>query len=216
MRRILFLSVCFAMFFGVCVSAQSLGGYNAAQWVDDASFHFSSRNFQQCLASASNAITLDDSLDYAYFLRGASYYHLGVYHQSVTELTTAIRLNPSNVLYYKWRGVALTKRYITDEALADFDKVLQLDPDDTFALSRRGQLYQSIAEHTRAIADFDRVIALTERNYFAYYCKADSCAEAGLNQQAVENYKIFIELADGKVKKSYITYAQDRISELSK
>lgn len=218
MKKTIFFLLCFTMLFSSAVFAQpNIDGFSARQWLAEAEFQFTNGDLNRCISAATNAVTLDESLDYAYFLRGASYSKLKVYHQAISELSTAIRLNPNDEKYYKWRGYALSKRYIYDEAIADYSKVLQLVPNDLFALSQRGQIYASLDKHNEAIADFDRVINLAGRsNYFAYYWKAESCEDLGLKQQAIDNYKTFIELAQGKVKQSYITHSQDRISELSK
>ncbi|MDR3348221.1 MAG: tetratricopeptide repeat protein [Acidaminococcales bacterium] len=214
-RKILPMLLCFVLFCGgSALAEQDLEGRGADEWLAASERQIHLERYANAISCATNAIIINPKLDRAFFLRGVSYTHLGVYHQAIREFAEAIRLNPSNGQYYAWRAEALVESRIYDEAIADLDKAVSMNPNLAVVYQKRGYVYLLTEKHAEAIADFDRALSLNAKDYWSYYQRAGSCYALGRKQEALNNYRSFLECAPDYLKQSYRDFAQARIKEL--
>ena len=104
-----------------------------------------------------------------YLRRGMMHYHLGNWHQAVTDSTEAIELNPLLKEAYNNRGMAHEEQSNYELALADYNKAIDIDPNFGYVYISRGLLYYRKGDLHGAIQEFDQAIRRDPTLETAYY-----------------------------------------------
>ena len=106
--------------------------------------------------------------EYAYFFRGATYYHLNDDEKAVADLTQALALNPNFAeALSNLATIALYKGDLV-EAFAKSSRAIELKPDFAPAYANRASVLYKRHEYDQALKDLNKCIDL-QRNLFEAY-----------------------------------------------
>ncbi|MES2546210.1 MAG: tetratricopeptide repeat protein [Pseudomonadota bacterium] len=109
----------------------------------------------------------------------------------------AVKRYPDHVKAHIHLGNALKNENRVDEALMQFDESIRLDADNAEAYRERGKIYVRLNRPQDALAEFERSLAIDGDLYQYYYLGAAAYRYLGLNDTALENYRLWIRLGEG-------------------
>lgn len=129
------------------------------------------------------------------------------YDRAIAAYTETVNLNPQNADAYNRRGLIYKIRKQYDLAIVDFTKTIELAPANSsvyynrgdsyfiYSYTVRGNAYSNKGQHDLALADFDKVIELDKTYAQAYYFKGLLFNGLKKKQEAIDNYKKFLQYA---------------------
>jgi tetratricopeptide (TPR) repeat protein len=122
------------------------------------------------ISKFSQAIRINPSYKFAYFMRAITYNQLQEYRRAVADFDRAITLDSRLAIAYYNRGTLKADKLNDFQgALADFDRAIILNPKYVGAYSNRGTLKANkLNDSQGALADFDRAIILNPKYVGAY------------------------------------------------
>jgi curved DNA-binding protein CbpA len=131
-------------------------------------------NYEQAIATFSQALEHRDDFAAAYNKRGLAYYRLGNAAAAVKDLNRAIELKPGlNEAYYN-RGLARFKLGSGQGAIADYTKAIELNPNYGQAYYWRGLAYRELGDEncgSERFAGGDRRIYQNGRTCWRSTCQ---------------------------------------------
>jgi tetratricopeptide (TPR) repeat protein len=132
----------------------------AGFYVSRGDVYFLIHEFDNAEEDYSKAISINDSLDAAYFGRGMARGRQGYIKEGIEDLTVFIKRNPKSSLAYTKRGV----RYIwlgdKDNALSDLSQAIVLDPENAEAHDDLGVVLAQKGQYAEAIEHFNMTVTL--------------------------------------------------------
>jgi predicted O-linked N-acetylglucosamine transferase (SPINDLY family) len=146
--------------------------------------------FEDAVASFSDAISLDPNYAEAYSNRGVALRRLNLLEAAVYSCSKAIELNPSLPEAYSNRGLALQALKKLDSALLDFEKALRLNPRYVQAHSNRGNVLQELKQFESAIASYESAIKLNPTFTDLHYNRGAALKELKNLEASLESYDI--------------------------
>lgn len=133
---------------------------------------FTSHNFDKAIADYNTALSIDNSLQQAYFGRGMALARNGQIEEGINDLTIFIKHNPRNSRAYTKRGV----RYIWAGKLKlaqdDLMKAIILDKTNSEAHDDLGVIYAQKKDFNKAIKHFSFAIQHDPSYQKAYHNQA--------------------------------------------
>jgi tetratricopeptide (TPR) repeat protein len=121
--------------------------------LDQGNAAYEKGDFDTAIARFTEAIRLDPTSGWAYFVRGAAYASKGELDNAIADCTEAIRHDPTFTVAYNGRGMVYQGKREFDKAIADYTEAIRLDPWGGAVYGRRGDAYASKGEWDKAIAD---------------------------------------------------------------
>jgi tetratricopeptide (TPR) repeat protein len=123
--------------------------------------------YDKAIQQFDEAIRLDPSMDFYYFLRGMDWYSKEDYDKAIKDFNEAIRFD-SKKSYFLHRGRAWLFKNDIDNAIKDFNQAIRVDPNDACLYDQRGRAWWCKKKFDMAAADFDDAIRLSpgERRYY--------------------------------------------------
>jgi len=143
--------------------------------------YFVKKDYDNAIASYSEAIRLTQDNAIYYILRGIVYATKKDYDTAILDYNEAIRQNPNNEEAYFARGDAYLDKSDAGRAIVDYSKSIQLKPGFVDAYYKRGNAYLAKKDFDRAITDYNKTIQLNPN-------KAKAFANRGIAFQAKGNY----------------------------
>ncbi|MES2501439.1 MAG: tetratricopeptide repeat protein, partial [Pseudomonadota bacterium] len=116
---------------------------------------------------------------------------------ALTHYEEAVKRYPGHVKARIHLGNVLKKDNRISEALIQFDEAIRLDADNTEAYRERGKIYVRLNRPQDALAEFKRSLAIDGDLYQYYYLCAAAYRYLGLNDAAIEHYRLWIRLGEG-------------------
>lgn len=130
----------------------------AELYIERGDLHFKLQQFDSSINDFSKAISLDDSLDSAWFGRGMARGHGGQISKGIADLTVFIERNPKSSLAYTKRGV----RYIWNDDYANAEKdlryAIELDETNAEAHDDLAVILAQRKEYDNAISHLQKTI----------------------------------------------------------
>lgn len=133
---------------------------SADLYVKRGDLYFDTHDFDSAVKDYTAAISIDNSLDTAWFGRGMAQGRMGFISEGIDDLSVYIERNPED-------SVALTKRgvrylWIGDKlnAQRDLQKAIKIDPDNAEAHDDLGVVLSQKGDYKQAINHFRRTITL--------------------------------------------------------
>jgi WD40 repeat protein/Flp pilus assembly protein TadD len=159
-------------------------------------------NFEEAIATLSEAIALDPEFANAYHNRGEVYYKLDNYEQAIADYTTALELKPNNAVTYQRRGLAYfmlgnseqDPQIWEQKALPDYERAIELDPKDAEAYMLRAWLFGNLGKMEEAFADWERAIELAPDDAQIYRDRGFAYGTLGDYERAIADYMTALEL----------------------
>ena len=150
--------------------------------------------FEEAIQAATEAITLDRRLAFAYAQRAYAYINTKKYKMAISDASEAIRLDPALAIAYAYRGAAYNRVNSHDQAIADCTKALSLDLGLAVAYANRGASYLLKRDFDQAIKDCTEAIKINPRYRSAYTNRGHAHFQKGNFEKAAEDYSEAIEL----------------------
>lgn len=172
--------------------------------------------YDTAISCYDKAIELRPSNYKAYLNRGVAYKGKGQLDLAISDYNKAIEINPRCVDAYNNRGNAYKSKGLLDQAIADYNRAINISPGIARFYYNRGIAYGSKGAYGLAISDFNKAIEINPRESEAYINKAGACEKAGRVKEAVEAYKIFVQLAPSQQYAPHIEHAKQRIRQLER
>ena len=172
-------------------------------YYDRGRVHFEEDDYKKSLDDYNMAIELNpDNVD-SYYHRGRLHYEIEDYEKAVDDYNTAIKLSPhDDADYFHGRGRAYFKTGELSLALEDFSRARELKPGN-FVIGcdfshARGRLHFETGTFSLALADYNNAIVLQPYNAMLYRDRGTIYLQEGNNNQAINDYRKWIELNPGK------------------
>jgi tetratricopeptide (TPR) repeat protein len=141
---------------------------NAGFYIEQGNSFFDSQQYEQAIASYTQAIALEPQSASAYYNRGNTYYNLQQYESAIADLTQAIAINPQYADAYYNRGNIYLNSQKPEEAIADHTQAIKFHPKYAQAYNNRGIAYVQIGQYQKAVEDLEIAAQLhAEQNNIA-------------------------------------------------
>ena len=164
------------------------------------------RNMILARESYSQAIAIDSSQAYLYYLRGNTALQLGNYSHAITDFTKALNCNSCSFRLYYQRGFAFYRQFSLDKAIADFQTALSLAPLLKNALheslviceafNKRGIKQIQNGKYQDALADLNAAILIHPRFSEPYLNRGIAYRNLNIYEAALEDFNMAISLND--------------------
>ncbi len=126
---------------------------NSGQYVQQATYAWSIRNYENVLTYARMAIDVNSANTIAYSLAGAAFYKLKQPDSAIVYFDKALSINPRHAKTYFGRGLAYRKMKQYKLALMDFSRAIELKPRFSAAYFERGKVYFKLRKRRLAVKD---------------------------------------------------------------
>lgn len=157
--------------------------------------NFVIHDFHQATADLTRALSLDASLDDAWFWRGMSRGRQGLLNEGIADLGVYLQRQPQSSLAFTKRGV----RHIWNNNLVAAEKdllqAIALNPDNAEAHDDLGVLLSRRGDYTQAIEHFQRTIQSDPGYQKAYHNLAVVYQIRGNTQQALARVEQALSLS---------------------
>ncbi|KAH8067354.1 hypothetical protein JL720_12389 [Aureococcus anophagefferens] len=111
---------------------------------------------------------------------------------SLAHFRAAAALDESSSTAHYNLGLALARGGAPAEAIAPLKRAVELEPDDAEFLGALGEAHAADGAHGDAVAAFDRALSLLPDEPSLFYNRANSLADLGRTEAAVEGYRAAI------------------------
>jgi len=108
---------------------------------------------------------------------------------SLAHFRAAAALDESSSTAHYNLGLALARGGAPAEAIAPLARAVELEPDDAEFLGALGEAHAAAGAHGDAVAAFDRALSLLPDEPSLCYNRANSLADLGRTEAAVEGYR---------------------------
>jgi tetratricopeptide (TPR) repeat protein len=150
--------------------------------------------YDQAVAAANAAISLDPRNSIALRIRGYNYYELRKYDLAIADHSEAIRLDPQNANGWYARGLAYYSNDNYEPALSDLNEAIRLKSQFRDAFTVRGLIYRGKKEPTRAIAELNEAIRSDPEHPDAIATRCTVYLEMGFYDRALDDCNTAIRL----------------------
>ncbi len=116
--------------------------------------------YKEAVDIYTQALTLFNQNDYAYYNRGNAYRKLKDYKAAIADYTQALQINPNNAFALLYRGVAYQANGQSDLAIADYTELIKRDEQNPAPYAKRGEAYLSLKQKNEAIKDLQKAADL--------------------------------------------------------
>jgi tetratricopeptide (TPR) repeat protein len=175
------------------------GAARAEEYLRRGKAYMDARQFQEAIATFTEAIRLDPRCAEAYDCRGLAHYSfffnnfanldsIDSVHKATADFTEAIRLNPSRADTYLRRGLFCFFSLAPDKAVADFAEAIRLNPDNAEAHCCRAEAFLTTGNWDEAIADYNEAIRLDPKDATAYHGRGKAYMKKGDRVKAKSDF----------------------------
>jgi adenylate cyclase len=148
---------------------------------------FPARALKQAYNFAHNALSLDDSNDYAHTLLGEVYAYRRQYDLAISELQRAIQLNPNNAYSHGVLGTNLLWSGKPDEAIPALESALRFDPNiGATPYMLLGLAYYLTEPYDHAIRTLEKGLGRQPDFPGTYIALAAVYAQSGQSEEAMQ------------------------------
>ncbi|MER3447342.1 MAG: hypothetical protein C4291_11085 [Candidatus Dadabacteria bacterium] len=163
------------------------------------------------------ALELDPKLVVAYIGLGNAYlFNKGNYAKATEYYRKAVEITNSPQLH-NYLGTSLRTQGYFDEAVSEYLKAIELDPNYAPAYMNLGATFLYMSKFGDSINEEQKAISLNSNDPEAYYHLARALELSGKPKEAIENYRIFINLASDQEKYAdYVENARRSIEKMSR
>ncbi|KAG1704064.1 hypothetical protein DVH05_006077 [Phytophthora capsici] len=130
------------------------------------------KDWKRAILLASACVVVDREFILAALLRARCCRRLGLWTQTIKDLTHALQLRPEDQRLFLLRSCLHSKMGNADNALADVNRALVLHPQYTDALLLRAGIFHRGRSVGAALEDLTSVLALDRSCWRAYYDRA--------------------------------------------
>jgi tetratricopeptide (TPR) repeat protein len=116
-------------------------------------------DFAGVIEDENKAISLNDSIEYFYTVRGIAKVKLKQYSEAIKDFDASLNLEPNQKAYAN-RGVTYAALGNHQKAIEDYTKSLEIIPDDAEIFYYRGISYKAMKKNTEACSDLNKSRAL--------------------------------------------------------
>jgi RND superfamily putative drug exporter len=120
------------------------------------------------------------------------------YYQAIEAYSRSLELNPRQLKTLVNRAVAYNTIREHDKALQDYNRALTLERQDADIWFNRGNTYLYKKDYAHALEDYNQALKLNAEDPDIYFNRGEASRKAGLNEQAIADFKRVIELSTGK------------------
>ncbi|MEX1187823.1 MAG: tetratricopeptide repeat protein [Bacteroidia bacterium] len=175
-------------------------------------YHFKERvlmnekEFDKVIATADQAILMDDEDDYSYFMKGGAADSIGNYSLAETYFKKALELalddkakrENAAVLHPYFSGLANVQKALfkNQEALENYNNALKWNSSDIQSLNERGAIHLELKNFPQATADFTQAITLDQKNPEAYFRRGKVNMQLGQFASAINDFNQAIRYDD--------------------
>lgn len=160
------------------------------------------------------ALELDPNLVVAYIGLGNAYlFNKGDYAKATEQYKKAVEIADSPQLH-NYLGTSLRTEGYLDKAVSEYVKAIELDSNYAPAYMNLGATFLYMSKFGDSITEEQKAISLNSNDPEAYYHLARALELSGKPKQAIENYRIFINLAADQEK--YAGYVENARRSIEK
>lgn len=143
------------------------------------------RSLELSMEKANRAISLDNTLPIAYFVRGLTHREMGHWSESLVDLEQAIKLDPNYANAHVLLATLLYYAGRPQEGLERMQKAIELNPHHPYNYPfHLGQAYFILKRYDEAIAEFEQAISTNPASERVHVWLAAALANAGNTDDA--------------------------------
>lgn len=158
---------------------------NALLYIQRGELYFKLHNFDKSVSDFNMAISIDNTLDQAYFGRGMSLARNGKIEEGIQDLTHYINKNPLSSLAYTKRGVRYIWAGQLNKAQKDLLKAIELDSTNAEAHDDLGVIYAQQKDFINALKHFKFAVQHDPNYQKAYHNQAMAFSLTNAYHQAL-------------------------------
>ncbi len=122
-----------------------------------------------------------------YFNRGYAYSMMGLYDQSIADLTQYLLVAPNDSLAHHHRGYALLKKGSFKRAIADFSNSLRFNPNASQIYQHRADAFFSLGKYPKAISDYSTALSVKPKTPLYLYKRGMSFRRVGALSKSLKD-----------------------------
>ena len=169
-----------------------------------ASIYDRQRNFERAIMSYEKVLSMDSSMDKAYYGLGMVYVKMRQYERALPLLEKAVGLNPDYEDAYYYIGNAYQEASKFDKAAEAYAKYLEFKPENIWEVYYRlGVCYSELGQFEKAIPAFEEAIKEKPQEVRIIYELAQSYEKSKQYDKAEETYKKISQLTPEDPIRSY-------------
>lgn len=156
------------------------------------------KDFEKVISTADQAIAIEKSDDYSYFMKGRAADGLNNHSLAETQFIKAIELalddkskrDNASVLHPYYQGLAdvQKKLFKYQDATLNYSKAISMNAADVNSLINRGIVYFETKDFPAASADFTKAISMNAKNPESFYWRARVNQQMGQFASAISDY----------------------------
>ena len=127
-------------------------------YLNQGNVHFDKSNYNEAIASYTEAIRLKPDYVEAFYKRGYAYSNKREYDKAIADYNEVIHLEPDHYYAYNNRGFAHSFKGNRVQAIADYSEAIRIKPDYYTAYYNRGYIYEKEKKIDKAISDYKKVV----------------------------------------------------------
>ena len=143
------------------------------------------KQFDQAVADANHALSVDPNNPVAYLSRGTVSRLNGKFQDALADFDRSISLNPKDGAAFSERGQAYMGLGQLDKALVDFDQALVIDPTSDSARGARGLALMLKGNGAEGLVDIKSALERNPRNQLAELGQGVAMLTTGQNDRAI-------------------------------
>ncbi|NQV84808.1 MAG: tetratricopeptide repeat protein [Rhodospirillales bacterium] len=164
-------------------------------YMDRAEAYFIFGKFDEAVNDATTALSLDDGLDLAYYVRGLALGRMKRIKAGIADLTVYLERHPDKSLALTKRGVRYLWIDDLKNAEKDLARAVEIDPNNAEAYDDLGVVYAKTGRVDKAVKSFLETIRLDNSYAKAYHNLALSYALSGNYGQALKFSEIDVKMS---------------------
>ncbi len=156
--------------------------------------YMSRRNYDQARKKFKQALMLDSTEVYGYYLSALTYLYERNYDQALKYIDKTIQHNPKYQKAYLVKGKIHLRQNQNQKALEAFNQAVEIDPDYTDAWSNIGYVHYNNKDYDEAIPAYKKVIKLEPDNKVAFSNLGAIYFKKKAFEKAIEHLNRAVEL----------------------
>lgn len=134
-----------------------------SEYVRQGDRHYADADYEDAIASYTQALDLFNQNAYAYYHRGNANRQLENYEAALADYNRSLQLNPDNMFGYLYRGMALYELEEYQVAVANYSEAIKRNGANPLAYEKRGEAYHALGDKKSALSDLKEALKMYKR-----------------------------------------------------
>jgi regulator of sirC expression with transglutaminase-like and TPR domain len=152
-------------------------------------------NYDQAIASFTQAMELEPEHPLPYLSRCLVYQYQKLYDAAIVDCKKAIELCLTTSMVYNYLGYTYESKGDLDQAIINYDIAVEIGPKDAAAYANRGHAYESKGNLEQAMLSYNKAIGAVPNYEPTYKYRGLLYSKQGDKAQAIADLETYVRLA---------------------